>query len=143
MNQALRALHFKYHHTPDQPFSLIQKAAMVEIKAKLEKFYNVTMREELLFTVTPFRDHEKGRMMFHGLDCRPYKRYIGAAKFKLHQLLQQYGGELTRILQVAVQFNLILRIEPDTTQVYHKHTERPLVISFRPSVKPPEEKQVN
>lgn len=130
-----RNIQITHFVSPDQPFSNIQKAAMAEVGPYLERFIRQAEREDIYFTVNAFRDHAKGRMLYHGLNAHCTKNMPGAARVKLASRYKALGEELHRILQIAVQFNLIVRMESDTTRVYNTHAERPIVIEFRASVK--------
>jgi lipopolysaccharide biosynthesis glycosyltransferase len=133
MNQLERPIVIKHFVTEEQPFNMMQKAAMMEVGNMLTKFIKKAWAEGFYFTVTPFRDHVKGVMIYHGLRAYVLKPVVGVAKFKQAERIQQLGKDLHHYLQTAVQFNLIVEIESDTSQVYFRHVDRPIVIHFRSS----------
>lgn len=133
MNQLERPILTEYFVTEEQPFNMMQKAAMAEIDIQLRKFIKKAWNEGFYFTVTSFRDHEKGVMIYHGLHAQVLKPVTGVAKFKQAQRIHKLGQDLHHILNIAVRFNLIVRIESDTRKVYMTHAERPIVILYRPT----------
>ncbi len=134
MKQVERPIQVQYHVCEEQPFSVMQKTAMDEIATFLKKFIRKAEQEGIYFTVSPWRDHEKGKMYYHAFNAHCILNKVGVARMALGKRYQVLGQELHQILQVAVQFNLVVRIEPDTRRVYLTHNERPIVIEFRASV---------